>query len=143
MYGAPTRARARSTYGSSRISRRAEAATGLLLLFVIPTLSPAQNVSFAEYKIPIGNGGIPRGITKGPDGAVWFTGAGVSQIGRISAQGAITEYTFPMGTQSGVIVAGPDGNLYFSVSMGNFIGRITPREPSQSSLFRTSAQATR
>lgn len=64
---------------------------------------------------------FPNGIARGPDGNLWFTEARAHKIGRITTQGAITE--FP--TESGPIgiATGPDGNLWFAAS--DFIGRIT------------------
>jgi streptogramin lyase len=73
----------------------------------------------------LGSGNVGVAITAGPDGNLWFTGA--SSIGRITTNGAITEFTLPTkdGRPAG-IAAGPDGNLYFAGSSpGAGIGRIT------------------
>jgi hypothetical protein len=37
----------------------------------------------------------PMGITAGPDGNLWFTGAGSDKIGRITTSGAVTEFQIP------------------------------------------------
>jgi len=94
-----------------------------------------------------------RGITDGPDGAVWFAEEGKcidddctdftdGKIGRVTTQGKITE--FPVPTTNGhpwEITHGPDGNLWFTeigdnlhhypggaeIIEGNKIGRITPQ----------------
>ncbi|HEY7360690.1 MAG TPA: NHL repeat-containing protein, partial [Streptosporangiaceae bacterium] len=69
----------------------------------------------------------PLGITAGPDGNLWFT-EGAGRIGRITPQGAITEFSTGIspGAEPTGIAAGPDGNLWFTESAGNRIGRITP-----------------
>jgi virginiamycin B lyase len=59
----------------------------------------------------------------GPDGALWFTEANVSRIGRMTISGAVTEFPLPAGTYLREITAGPDGALWFTE--GNRIGRIT------------------
>lgn len=71
---------------------------------------------------------LPRGITAGPDGAMWFAESGFDQIGRISTDGTITEYPLPSGDvpQSfpDGIVAGPDGGLWFREALAGRLGRI-------------------
>ncbi len=65
----------------------------------------------------------PRDITRGTDGAMWFTEYFGDRIGRITSSGKITE--FRLGVQPfGGITAGPEGDLWF----GTFgaIGRLSP-----------------
>ncbi len=95
-----------------------------------------------EFPIPTA-GGVPLGIATGSDGNLWFTETNSNKIGRITPAGAVTE--FPISTAPpppppppGVtappvpsasprgIAAGPDGNLWFTESDGDKIGRITP-----------------
>ncbi len=68
----------------------------------------------------------PYDITLGPDGAMWFTDAGVPAIGRITTSGKITEFSKGLGSSAApyAIVAGYDGNLWFSDGAGA-IGRVT------------------
>ncbi len=78
--------------------------------------------------------GVPQGITNGPtgNGNLWFTlqssTNGVPDaIGKISPTGTITTYNLP--TTDGApsqIAVGPDGNLWFTESFGDKIGRINP-----------------
>jgi virginiamycin B lyase len=86
----------------------------------------AEGVQITQFPIPssstpAGNG--PWGIAAGRDGALWFTEANVSRIGRMTTSGAVTEFPLPAGTYLREITAGPDGALWFTD--GNRIGRIT------------------
>ncbi len=95
----------------------------------------ATSGQITEFHIPTANS-QPRGITAGPDGNLWFTefqGTNVvNNIGRITTKGQITEFPLPthcespLGCEPFGITAGPDGNLWFTESQGNKIGRITP-----------------
>jgi streptogramin lyase len=73
----------------------------------------------------------PEGITRGPDGALWFTdqstqfGAGRGWIGRMSATGKLTRYDGDQIHDPTSITTGPDGALWFTNSGSNTIGRIT------------------
>jgi len=95
----------------------------------MPATLAGQSVSFTEYAIPSSSGGTfsqPTSITKGPDGALWFTEISANAIGRITSAGVITEYPIP--TQLSIpdgITTGPDGALWFAENNGNKIGRIT------------------
>jgi len=77
--------------------------------------------------------GLPAGagltdIAAGPDGAMWFTVAGVDRIARIAlGTHAISE--FSMGITAGAapdsIALGPDGALWFTEQHAHGIARIT------------------
>ena len=71
-----------------------------------PTFLAAQSIT--EYSIPTPNADL-RGITLGPDGALWFNEAAANKIGRITLQGDVTEFPTPDATFG--IATGPDGNL--------------------------------
>jgi streptogramin lyase len=85
----------------------------------------AQAITITEFSIPTPNSD-PEVITTGPDGALWFTEANASKIGRITTAGAFVEHptlstnSFPTG-----ITTGPDGALWFTEAQANKIGRIT------------------
>jgi virginiamycin B lyase len=85
-------------------------------------------VSITEYALPTPNS-LPGGIVFGPDDAVWFYESGANQIGRISLDGAITEYPIPTAGASlarqGFIAVGPDGALWFTENGTRRLGRIT------------------
>jgi virginiamycin B lyase len=92
-----------------------------------PTLTPTPILrgTFSEYPIPSPNAQA-NGITRGPDGALWFTE--INQIGRITTTGSITEFTIPIVGAINFpfdITAGPDGALWFTENTTNKIGRIT------------------
>jgi streptogramin lyase len=91
-----------------------------------------------EYPIPTASS-TPAGITAGPDGNIWFTEWGADKIGVFSPSSPtlITEYTLPANTlppgppgtsNSGpqTITVGSDGNLWFTETNNDKIGKITP-----------------
>jgi virginiamycin B lyase len=79
--------------------------------------------------------GLPLGIAVGPDGNIWFTESSSDQIGRMTPAGVITEFQVPTpvppdssgtpGIGPNEIAAGPDGNLWFTETSSNKIGRIS------------------
>jgi streptogramin lyase len=70
--------------------------------------------------------GYPLDITTGPDGALWFTDVfNGREIGRITTDGTITEFTVPVNSGYG-IAAGSDGNLWFPDSARTEMWRLTP-----------------
>ena len=90
-----------------------------LSLLCVAALSPAQpTIQIKEYVV-----GFPFDITVGPDGAMWFTN--YTNIGRITASGAITTYPLPNNSIPTKIAAGPDGALWFTESPPSAIGRMT------------------
>ena len=101
------------------------AAIGLAL--VVPPTARAQTIT--EFALPTADS-QPSGIAAWPDGALWFTQANGSRIGRITTAGVITEFTLPCRpcSPSG-IAAGPDGALWFTQFSGDRIGRITTGVP--------------
>ncbi len=101
----------------------------LRALVALSVLLPAAHATaqITEYAIPTASSG-PIGIVAGPDGALWFTEAGASKIGRITTAGVITEFPIPtVGSHPVGITVGPplDGALWFVEQDGNKIGRIT------------------
>jgi streptogramin lyase len=69
----------------------------------------------------------PRGITAGPDGALWFTNDGNNSIGRITTTGTVSTYTGTgIDDPQGITAApGQQGALWFTNLGNNSIGRIT------------------
>jgi len=74
-------------------------------------------------------------LTLGPDGNMWFggsrygNGGAVDVVGRVTPGGDVVEFTLPPGNESELgissIVAGSDGNLYFTEPNANAIGRAS------------------
>jgi streptogramin lyase len=114
---------------------------GALTEFTVP-LPPAHPSSTGPFGFgpPLGSSELPGpgSITAGPDGNIWFTNGGSDvgvsgvyggQIDRITPTGAVSEYQIPSpNSQPDDLVAGPDGNLWFTESTvhGGVIGRVTP-----------------
>ncbi len=80
-------------------------------------------------------GAPPNSITAGPDGNLWFTGTFINfqpggqmtlsgSIGRVTPAGVVTMFAVPANVGPGQIIAGPDGNLWFT-DVTSKIGRIT------------------
>ena len=67
--------------------------------------------TFALYPLATPNA-LPAGITEGPDGAMWFAEFGALKVGRIAADGTITEYPLPSSSFPGGIATGADGNIW-------------------------------
>lgn len=67
----------------------------------------------------------PMAIAAGSDGNIWFTDFGNRSIGRITPQGAVTQFPLPPpASRPEAIAAGSDGNVWFTESSGR-IGWIT------------------
>ena len=83
---------------------------------------------FTEFPVPTASS-QPRGITVGPDGAIWFTEKTAGKLGRIpttatAANPQITEFTIPtMNSGPDQITTGPDGGLWFTECYRGQIGR--------------------
>jgi virginiamycin B lyase len=97
-----------------------------ILTFGAPAFVGAQSIT--EFPVPSPGANLHsigtdlHSITVGPDNALWFNESGDFKIGRITLQGAVTEYPTPDATFG--IATGPDGNLWFTTYGG--IGRMTP-----------------
>src|SRR5262249_27921754 len=101
---------------------------GLLALGILASILPPPLPQTFPIPTPHSQ---PRDITFGADRSMWFTESelDVSQIGRMDAQGVITEFVVPTRfSQPSEIVLGPDGALWFTAPSGFpdfFIGRVT------------------
>src|SRR5262245_34540933 len=83
-------------------------------------------LSVTEFPIPDTTVARPEGITRGPDGNLWFAESIADRIGRITPAGVVTQFSLPFLSQPAEITAGPDGNLWFTETGSSRIGRITP-----------------
>src|SRR4249919_1758919 len=93
-----------------------------LILFVLPAIGFSQAIT--EYAVPNAAPTDLYGITKGPDGAVWFGESRTAKIGRVAPDGSITEFPTAGGSPPYQLATGPDGNIWFVD--GGSIGRMTP-----------------
>jgi streptogramin lyase len=109
--------------------------TALPFVALLLATASARAQTITEYPVPT-PACVPFAITAGPDGNLWFTEftPGIRTIGRITPEGAITEFPLPPNPASGPadITPGPDGNLWIVLAPlsdlpGNSsIGRMTP-----------------
>ena len=90
----------------------------------IGRLNPADG-RFTEFILPARSG--PAKIVTGPDEKLWFTQLN-DRIGQITTNGAIKNFQSGIRPNAGVIdiALGADGNLWFTESRADCIGRITP-----------------
>ena len=92
--------------------------------------APAQRAPLAgahaitEFQIhDLGESAAPYAIAAGRDGAMWFTEAGSSAIGRIDRYGSVRQFALPAaGSQPEGIALGDDGALYFAENAGSAYG---------------------
>ena len=92
--------------------------------------------SITEFTAGLSGMSAPTAITKGPDGAMWFTESAAGKIGRITIAGVITEFSSELwgSSEPNHYVVGPDTNLWFTLNADpGGIGRITPTATSPSS----------
>jgi virginiamycin B lyase len=106
---------------------------------VIGRMTPFGMVT--EFVAGIPSVGAIRDLVAGPDGNIWFTfdaaspppgskARSRSAIGRITPAGVVTMFSAGLRGKSypGEIVAGSDGNLWFSEAAGPpAVGRVTPQ----------------
>jgi streptogramin lyase len=84
--------------------------------------------AITEFPVPSVNGYVTDGITKGPDGNLWFTESASSAIGMINpTTHAVSSFSTPTASSNPQgITAGPDGNLWFTESAVHKVGVINP-----------------
>jgi virginiamycin B lyase len=101
----------------------------------IGRITPTGSVTHFLVDVPPGMFSVLNSITAGSDGNLWFTDQFIDRIGRITPNGVVTFFAIPPhkvsagvehpGLQVGHITSGPDGNLWFTESVGNQIVRLT------------------
>jgi virginiamycin B lyase len=71
--------------------------------------------------------GRPDSITRGPDGAMWFTLRDTGVVGRVTREGALSFFAVPVapGSEPRRIVTGPDGALWLTLFRGSAVARLT------------------
>jgi streptogramin lyase len=103
---------------------------GVLLLgsLAAPGFVDGAEQEVSEYTEGLSAGSGPNAITRGSDGAMWFTEYGADRIGRIDASGTITEQGAQMrsGAHPAGIATGPEGDLYFAEFGTGYIGQLDP-----------------
>jgi virginiamycin B lyase len=86
----------------------------------------ATNGRMTFYSLPARS--VPDSITTGPDGNLWFVEYRGPGLGRVTPEGAVTEFTVPGLPASGAVLAaiapGPDGAVWFTIGPG--LGDLSP-----------------
>jgi virginiamycin B lyase len=70
----------------------------------------------------------PGPITAGTDNDAWFLETSVEKLGHATADGHVTEYTLPAGSQPKGVAVGPDGNVWMTFYGLNTIARFIPTQ---------------
>src|SRR5262245_60259804 len=65
-------------------------------------------LSVTEFPLPDTLTPRPEGITRGPDGNLWFAETLADRIGRITPSGVVTQFSLPFLSEPAEITAGPD-----------------------------------
>lgn len=103
-----------------------------LALGLIAALSLALLAGGRAQAAPVVDGtfdlsGNPERIALGPDGNVWVTVAGPTEVARITPAGDVTEFDIPALDGAVGIGAGPDGKVW--VTFSTKVGRFDPADP--------------
>jgi streptogramin lyase len=96
-------------------------------------VSTGNSITRIDYwrtmrSFPLGQAFGSNSLATGPDGNIWFTDFGGSNVGRLNpATGKVDVFHTPSGGQPLYLCAGHDGNMWFTEpdSSGNVIARIT------------------
>ena len=76
-------------------------------------------------------GGTPLGLTRGEDGALWFTERSAAVVGRLAPDGTFTQWQLAAGSFPNRIVSGPDGAIWFTeLQGGSSVASRTAASPS-------------
>jgi streptogramin lyase len=100
--------------GIHRWSAAVLAGLSVLLVAGPAAARPARPSALVTEFVIHTPGARPYGITAGPDGNLWFTESNAGTVGKITPDGAITEYHIRKGSGPYGITAGPDGNIWFT-----------------------------
>jgi hypothetical protein len=129
--------------GPKSVPERMIAAAGYLWFTDLSGAEPAigrvaPDGQIVEFRAGLSSGSVIADIAAGPDGNVWFIDTGLGAIGRITPDGQVGEFTdediepFPeyrneVGFTLHHLVAGLDGNMWFTIRRGRAeLGKITP-----------------
>src|SRR5882672_4192383 len=112
--------------GESLMTRCGSLVATLLLVVLFTSAvaapaPPAPSISTTYFPSPY----TASNLIPGPGGAIWFNGGNV--ISRLSLSGQVTRFTLPvlgstlLGNLPIGITTGPDGNIWATLGVGNFI----------------------
>jgi virginiamycin B lyase len=99
-------------------------------VFLVCCASAAATPPVTEFSAGIPAGSGPDVIARGPDNAMWFSEYSSDRIGRVAADGSITQYpstgSLSPGAHPSGVVTGPDGNIWFSEFGTGRLGELNP-----------------
>ena len=125
---------ARHADGSNPMATTARTALlATLALLVSPLLvvvgTPPAHAAVSVFPVPTSDAGLGRIVTA-PDGNMWFVEEDTNKIGRITPQGAITEFNLgETTTGEGRVIdidAAPDGSIWVVYDSGWKAARLDP-----------------
>ena len=91
---------------------------------VVQPFNLSRSHVIAHHHLPSPSS-APSRVTLAADHNIWFNELNYSKIGKITPDGAITEYTLPSGHFASSIAAGPSSTVWFTENGVGFIGKIT------------------
>jgi len=106
-----------------RFHRFLPTALGVTAVAVLcPAAGAAASPTISEFSAGSG----PAGVTRGPDGNVWFADKpNPGRIGRVTPSGTVTTYAAPTKDAAPTGIASGPGGIWFTETGRNQIGRIT------------------
>ncbi len=102
-------------------------ALGLILVLSLALLAGGRAQAAPVVDGTFDLSGNPERIALGPDGNLWVTVAGPTEVARITPAGAVTEFDVPTLEGAVGIGAGPDGKVW--VTFSTKVGRFDPADP--------------
>jgi len=111
----------------------ATGAQGTIAIFPVPGMTvPEMAFAYAT----------PAGIVAGSDGNVWFTEAGLDDLGRMLPDGGISHFpAVPAGCAPKGIASGPGGTIWFASSKCRWLGYLLPGQGTVTTLADPTADS--
>jgi sugar lactone lactonase YvrE len=109
--------------GTLWVGIRAQGGNNVMAAYLSRVTPDGTQGTYTNFVLPAASDPTVESITAGPDGALWFTQPAAGIVGRITTDGAITQYQ--VGSAPYAITAGPDGALWFTDRDSSTVHRIS------------------